>query len=231
MKNRPTTTLFMIMSLDGKISTGSTNIMDFDSNLLKVKGLREGYWQYKTLEQRTDIVSLNTGRVMEKIGVNTRKNKPHKIPCTFVIIDNKPHLNKQGLRYLSEWTKGVILVTTNRKLEKLAQDFKTITVVRYVKKVDLQNLFEKLKREFGIKKITIQSGGTLNTTLVRNGLIDRVSLVIAPILVGGKDTSTFMDGDSLRTIQDLQNIRPLMLQKATKLKHSYLHLIYKVKNT
>lgn len=228
MKQRPTTTLFMIMSLDGKISTGSTDIMDFDKNLAKVKGLREGYWQYKALEQKTDIVSLNTGRVMEKIGVNTRKDKPKKIPCTFVIIDNKPHLNKQGLQYLTQWTKGVILVTTSKKLQQLAKSFETITVLYYKNSVDLKNLFTKLKADFNINKVTIQSGGTLNASLIREGLIDRISLVIAPILIGGKDTASLMDGESLKTIQGLKKIRSLELQKVRKIDNSFLHLIYKV---
>lgn len=218
----------MIMSLDGKISTGSTDIMDFDKNLAKVKGLREGYWQYKALEQKTDIVSLNTGRVMEKIGVNTRKDKPKKIPCTFVIIDNKPHLNKQGLKYLTEWTKGVILVTTSKKLQQLAKSFETITVLYYKNSVDLKNLFTKLKADFNINKVTIQSGGTLNASLIREGLIDRISLVIAPILIGGKDTASLMDGESLKTIQGLKKIRSLELQKVRKIDNSFLHLIYKV---
>lgn len=218
----------MIMSLDGKISTGSTDIMDFDKNLAKVKGLREGYWQYKALEQKTDIVSLNTGRVMEKIGVNTRKDKPKKIPCTFVIIDNKPHLNKQGLQYLTQWTKGVILVTTSKKLQQLAKSFETITVLYYKNSVDLKNLFTKLKADFNINKVTIQSGGTLNASLIREGLIDRISLVIAPILIGGKDTASLMDGESLKTIQGLKKIRSLELQKVRKIDNSFLHLIYKV---
>jgi riboflavin biosynthesis pyrimidine reductase len=35
--------------------------------------------------------------------------------------------------------------------------------------------------------MTIQSGGTLNAKWVRLGLVDEVSVVIAPLLVGGKD--------------------------------------------
>ena len=42
--------------------------------------------------------------------------------------------------------------------------------------------------EYGIKRITIQSGGTLNSILIRERLIDRVSLVIAPVLIWGRDT-------------------------------------------
>ena len=39
---RPETTLFMLMSVDGKISTGDTDIMDVDKDFPTITGLREG---------------------------------------------------------------------------------------------------------------------------------------------------------------------------------------------
>lgn len=66
--NRPITTLFMLMSVDGKISTGSTDKMDFDLDLPKIAGVKEGLHQYYEIEQTTDLWSFNTGRVYEKIG-------------------------------------------------------------------------------------------------------------------------------------------------------------------
>ena len=67
--NRPITTLFMLESLDGKISSGSTDNLDADKDFCKIDGVKEGLHQYYELEQETDVFSLNTGRVMTKIGV------------------------------------------------------------------------------------------------------------------------------------------------------------------
>src|SRR3989338_6732142 len=114
MKEMPETTLFMLMSVDGKISTGDNDLMDFDRDLPKIKGVREGIRQYYELEKTTDLHSLNTGRVMEKLGVNKKKN-PKKIPATFIIIYNKPHLTKEGVTFMAGWGKIMYLVTTNRK--------------------------------------------------------------------------------------------------------------------
>ena len=50
---------------------------------------------------------------MSKIGVNNKKTIPQKSPCTFVIIDNKPHLNENGIKYLCNWVEKLILVTKN----------------------------------------------------------------------------------------------------------------------
>ena len=78
--------------------------------------------------------------------------------------------------------------------------------------------------------MTMQSGGNLNATLVREGLVDRIVLVIAPALIGGKDTSTLMDGESLHTAAELSKIKALDLVQATPLRDSYVLLEYEVRN-
>ena len=89
--NRPTTTLFMLMSVDGKISTGATDEMDVDQDFPQITGLKEGLYQYYEIEQSTDLWSFNTGRVQAKMGVNT-KEMPSKTPVSFVLLDNR-HLD------------------------------------------------------------------------------------------------------------------------------------------
>lgn len=56
--DRPVTSLFLLMSLDGKILTGDVDERDFDRDLPKVDGVREGLRQYYDLEKQTDLWSL-----------------------------------------------------------------------------------------------------------------------------------------------------------------------------
>ena len=86
----------------------------------------------------------------------------------------------------------------------------------------------KLKSEFGCQRITIQSGGTLNGLFLREKLFDYIDIVVAPILIGGKDTSTLIDGKSLLSESELSQLGVLKLQECTVLKDSYLRLRYKV---
>ena len=74
--NRPITTLFMLMSLDGKISTGENDSLDFDSDLPNGSGVKEGLHQYYEIEQSTDLWSFNTGRVQAKTGANQKEISP-----------------------------------------------------------------------------------------------------------------------------------------------------------
>lgn len=223
-------TLFIIQSLDGKISTGATDNLDVDKDFKRIHGLKEGLYQYYDLERQTDAYSFNTGRVMAKIGVNTRDKKPEKMGCSFIIVDNKPHLNNKGVEYLSKWVKTLYLVTTNKShpAYSLAETLPNIKIINYVNQVNLAQLFSKLKTEHGIERITIQSGGTLNAELIRQNLIDEVSIVIAPCLIGGKNTPTLMDGESLHTEKDLKKIKSLALKEVKTLEGSYLHLRYLV---
>jgi 2,5-diamino-6-(ribosylamino)-4(3H)-pyrimidinone 5'-phosphate reductase len=65
---RPVTTLFMLMSLDGKISTGADDSLDFDRDLPEIDGVKEELHQYFEIEETTDLWSLNSGRVQQKMG-------------------------------------------------------------------------------------------------------------------------------------------------------------------
>ena len=94
--DRPVTTLFMLMSLDGKVSTGAGDELDFDRDLPRAPGVAEGLHQYYELEQETDLWSLNTGRVMAKVGANELP-APERLPVSFAIVDNT-HLTEAGVR-------------------------------------------------------------------------------------------------------------------------------------
>ena len=196
--NRPITTLFMLESLDGKISSGANDNLDADKDFPKIDGVKEGLHQYYELEQETDLFSLNTGRVMAKIGVNDKKEYHNKIDAvTFVIIDNKPHLNENGIDYLCHWVGKVILVTTNKEHPAFNTRYENLDILLY-DELDLNTLLEDLYSKYNAERLTIQSGGTLNGLFVRNKLIDYVNIVIAPILVGGRDVPTLVDGESIK---------------------------------
>ena len=65
---------------------------------------------------------------------------------------------------------------------------------------------------------------------MRLGLIDRVSIVVAPCLIGGRDTQSLIGGESFHREEDLRNIKTLKLIENSTLKNSYVHLVYEVIN-
>ncbi|MCI8565005.1 MAG: deaminase [Lachnospiraceae bacterium] len=223
--DRPVTTLFMLMSADGKISTGATDDLDVDKDFPRIAGVSEGLHQYYEIEQTTDLWSLNSGRVQAKMGVNTRK-MPHRTPVSFVIIDNK-HLKENGIRYFCALSKKFVLITSNAKHPAFHMEEENLHIL-YQKELSLKDALIKLKSEYGCERITIQTGGTLNGLFLREKLFDYVDLVVAPVLIGGKDTSTLIDGKSLGAPEELSKLGVLKLQECVILENSYLRLRYKV---
>ncbi len=228
---RPETTLFMLMSVDGKISTGDTDKLDVDKDFPNIPGVAEGLAQYYELEKETDSFFLISGRVMAKIGANDNLPTSQNPYCTAIVIDNKPHLERSGVECLLRRFKSLILVTSNGHHPALGlAPHKDLAVVFYEKGFDFSDLFSKLRNEYGVTKLTIQSGGTLNAQFLRQGLIDHLSIVVAPVLIGGSQTSSLVDGESLHDLGDLHKIRSLKLTDCSILNHSYLNLKYDVVN-
>lgn len=222
---RPITTLFMLMSVDGKITTGATDDLDMDKDFPKIAGVQEGLHQYYEIEQTTDLWSLNSGRVQEKMGVNTKK-LPDKTPVSFVIIDNN-HLTEHGVRYFCALSKEFVLVTSNTVHPAFQVNEDNLHII-YQSELSLTDALVKLKSEYGCQRITIQTGGTLNGLFLRKKLFDYIDIVVAPILIGGKDTSTLIDGNSLLSDSELSHLGVLKLQECVVLEDSYLRLRYKV---
>ena len=224
MKKRPITTLFMLMSVDGKISTGATDDLDVDKDFPKICGLQEGLHQYYEIERTTDLWSLNSGRVMSKVGVNERAF-PDKRDVSFVIIDNS-HLTKHGVEYFSKLSKTFVLVTSNKAHPAYGMDDKNVNII-HQKTLDLTSMLEILYESYGCERLTIQTGGTLNEMFLRNKLFDYVDIVVAPVLVGGKDTASLIDGDSLLKQSQLDKLGILKLETCNVLEDSYVRLRYK----
>ena len=59
-KIKPITTLFMLMSVDGKISTGAVDELDVDREFPRINCVKEGIYQYYEIEKTTDLWSLNS---------------------------------------------------------------------------------------------------------------------------------------------------------------------------
>ncbi len=232
MNNWPTTTLFMIESLDGKISTGDVDELDVDKDFKRIVGIKEGLQQYYELEKKTDWVSFNSGKVQAKVGVNERTwdKKPDDI-C-FAVLDNKPHLTRQGTEYFAKRSAHFYLITTNKKhpAYELLDRYPSMHILFYETEIDLSDVLRRFKEDFKIDKVTIQTGGTLNAEFLRRGLIDKVSIVVAPCLVGGAETQSLIGGESLHNQEDLKKVKALKLIKCDVLEDSYLHLQYEVLN-
>jgi len=67
------------------------------------------------------------------------------------------------------------------------------TIRAGVDQVDLRAALEELNRRYAVKTVRVDSGGALNSVLLHDGLVDEVSVLIHPIIAGGKADPTLCD--------------------------------------
>ena len=120
-----------------------------------------------------------------------------------------------------------MLITTNARHPAFHVTEDNFHII-HQKELSLKDALAELKSEYGCERITVQTGGTLNGLFLREKLLDHVDLVVAPVLIGGKDTSTLIDGCSLLSQEELSKLGVLKLRECVILENSYLRLRYDV---
>jgi 2,5-diamino-6-(ribosylamino)-4(3H)-pyrimidinone 5'-phosphate reductase len=71
--------------------------------------------------------------------------------------------------------------------------------------VDLARLLQRLK-ERGVESALLEGGGELNWGFVRDDLLDELYVTIAPVLLGGREAPTLLEGEGLR-MDDQRRLR------------------------
>lgn len=62
--------------------------------------------------------------------------------------------------------------------------------------IDLPLVLRSLRREFGIRRLLVEGGGLINGSLLAAGLVDEISLLLAPAVDGGRGVPAVFDHGS-----------------------------------
>lgn len=79
--------------------------------------------------------------------------------------------------------------------------------------VDLKAALEELNNRYEVKSVRVDSGGILNGVLLRLGLVDEVSVLVHPNLVGGKSPGSIFTADDLTSKEGVLNLKLVHLEK------------------
>ena len=145
-----------------------------------------------------------------------------------MLVDRRPHLTAHGVQYFAHLAKTLTLITDNARHPAFALTgaLDNLHVLYHPAGVDLRAAMQQLRAR-GVRRLTLQAGGTLSGAFLRAGLIGLVDLVIAPVLVGGADTPTAVDGGWLTRVEQLYALQPLQRLSCEALSDSYVRLRYR----
>jgi 2,5-diamino-6-(ribosylamino)-4(3H)-pyrimidinone 5'-phosphate reductase len=91
--------------------------------------------------------------------------------------------------------------------------------------VDLAVALEKIGAHFGVRTLMLEGGGRINGGMLRAGLIDEVSLLVAPVADGRMGTPALFDVEGADTTP-----RRLALVAVERCAHDVLWLRYRVES-
>ena len=197
---RPYVILNAAMTLDGKIATqtGSSNISG-KKDLERVHEIRKD----------CDAIMVGIGTVLAddpRLTVNKIDAMPEDNPVR-VVVDSKCRTPADA-RITNSDAKTIIAGANEYKWDlKESEKYKELTdkgVKFYFsgnKRVDLKALMSYLHEE-GIEKLMLEGGSTLNFSMIKAGLIDEISICVAPMIVGGANAKTFFDGEGFDLMDD-----------------------------
>jgi len=96
----------------------------------------------------------------------------------------------------------VIVVLTGRAPKAHLADLREKGVSYLIggrKAIDLRGVLRKLRSLFGIKMLLLEGGGKINGSLLAAGLIDELSVLVAPVADGRVGVSTMLDAGTSRS--------------------------------
>lgn len=115
-------------------------------------------------------------------------------PIKVGIVTNADPLTDSD--FLNFGAARVVIFTTDRTSKAQIEFLRSRDVEVYVHhapRVDLEKALHTL-HELGVKRLMVEGGGTLNFELLRLGLVDELTLYIAPMIFGGESAPTLAAG-------------------------------------
>lgn len=182
------------MSIDGKIST-RRNDSSFSS--------RKDWIRVHKLRSSVDGIVVGISTVLEDNPMLSVRyySKGTKDPVRIIVDSNaRIPLNSRIIRS-SKNIQTIVATTPNASTRKIKELKKAgvQVLVSGKRKVNIKNLFQQLEN-LGLKRILVEGGGEINWSVLKIGLANELTVTISPVVVGGRDAKTLVEGEGIANI-------------------------------
>lgn len=204
---RPFVLLKSAMSLDGKISTYSG----------------ESKW-ITSKESREEVHKLRNDFMAILVGVNTIIKDNPRLTCRVedgrnpirIVVDSFLRIPMDSNVIKDKEARTIIATTKFAKKDKILSlrnnGIEVLVINSKNNKVDLDELMVKLG-ELNIDSILLEGGSTLNFSALKQGIVDKIQIYIAPKIIGGEKSKTPVDGQGIDKLKNAFKVRNLSYSK------------------
>ena len=122
-------------------------------------------------------------------------NSPDPRPL-MVIADSRGRVRCWETLQTWPYMRDLIALCTTSTPGEYMEYLKTTgirTISAGIDRVNLRAALEMLNNEYNVRTVRVDSGGTLNSVLLYEGLVDEVSVLIHPFIAGGRADPTLCD--------------------------------------
>jgi len=209
-ERRPFVILKAAVSLDGKIATYRG-----DSRWISTEASRR---RTHALRNEVDAVMVGAETVVRDDPELTVRLLEGDVRNPLrVVVDSALRIPPTS-RLLTERPEVKTLVATTAKapmerrevVEALGRE--VLVLPERDGRVDMPALMEKLA-ERDVLNLLLEGGGQLNASMLEAGLVDRLHVVIAPMLIGGREAPTLLDGLGAGSIKEAWRLKDLRIEE------------------
>ena len=202
---RPLVTVKLAMSLDGRIATrtGDSRWITGERSRRLVHGMRD----------RSDAVMVGVGTVLADDPALTTRGVPGGRDALRVVVDSRARTPDSATVIGRESPAECIIACTGaappERVEALrAAGAQVLVLPERAGHVDLTALMDALG-ERGALNVLIEGGGGLVAGALEAGVVDRVMLFYAPIIIGGREAVPGVGGAGPERVADALRLRDL----------------------
>jgi riboflavin biosynthesis pyrimidine reductase len=231
---KPYVVCHMISSLDGRLLPGAWSESP-DGGRAQWSGVYQKV--HEALEGDAWLVGRATMAEMTKAGPHEPAGvEAAERPCHFagrdaggyaVALDPSGKLHFEGADMDGDHL--VVLLgrdVSDRHLAELAADGVSYIVAESAE-IDLAAMLDVLGREFGVRRLLLEGGGRINRSFFEAGLVDELSLLVAPALDGRADSPAIIGSSAAGLAGKVR----LSLTSCEPLEHGLAHLRYAVRSS
>jgi diaminohydroxyphosphoribosylaminopyrimidine deaminase/5-amino-6-(5-phosphoribosylamino)uracil reductase len=206
-KGRPFVHLKLAMSLDGRISLKSSvsTALSGDAARKRVQELRH--------EHDAILVGSNTA-VTDNPSLTDRSGLPRRRPLTRIILDNRLRLPLDSTLATTADEAPTIIFTNCiapepvRKLQE--KGVKIIPIEGGARNIPV--VLEELKK-LEIQSVLIEGGTEVAGAAIEAGIVDKVTFIISPIIIGGHDAPVAIGGKGADSLADAYRLRDIEITR------------------